>query len=457
MNGRGASNEPLSIVGAGLAGSECAWQLARRGVAVRLLEMKPKRYSPAHQLPGPAELVCSNSLKSDDPETAHGQLKWELRGLDSLIMQAADKSRVPAGSALAVDRRRFGELVAERLSAEPGLDYRPGVEVTEPPAGRVVLCTGPLTAERLAAWLQTRSGRQLYFYDALAPIIAADSIDRGRVFAASRWGKGSADQGGQAGEGEGEGEGDYLNCPLDKERYRKFLQALREAPQVPVRDFEPEHFFEGCLPIEELARRGDDTLAFGPMRPVGLSRGGRRPYAVVQLRAENSERSAYNLVGFQTRLTQPGQRRVFRLIPGLERARFLRYGAMHRNLYVDAPRVLDERLALRTEPRVHLAGQIVGVEGYLESTAVGLLLALLLAARQQGRAWRPPPPSCALGALWNHVRRPPAPGRAFEPMNIHFGLLPEVSARGRRRRRQARLERARRDFAAWRQELEAGT
>ena len=441
------ASEPLTIIGAGLAGSECARQLGRAGVAVRLLEMKPARYSPAHQLPGPAELVCSNSLKSDDPETAHGLLKEELRQLGSLIMEAADGSRVPAGSALAVDRQRFSRLVAAGLAASPGIDYRQGVEVAEPPAGRVVLCTGPLTSEPLAAWLQARcgDGRQLYFYDALAPIIAADSIDHQRVFAASRWSKGAE-----------EGEGDYLNCPLDRQQYQHFLQALRRAPQVPVRDFEPEHFFEGCLPIEELARRGDDTLAFGPMRPVGLSHGGRRPHAVVQLRAENRERSAYNLVGFQTRLTQPGQRQVFRLIPGLERARFLRYGAMHRNLYVDAPRVLDEQLALRAEPRVHLAGQIVGVEGYLESTAMGLLLGLLLSARLHGRRWQPPPPGCALGALWSHVRRPPAAGRSFEPMNIHFGLLPEISARGRRRRRQARLERARRDFAAWRRELEVG-
>jgi methylenetetrahydrofolate--tRNA-(uracil-5-)-methyltransferase len=421
----------VTVVGAGLAGCEAAAALARLGISVELLEMKPERFSPAHRLAGPAELVCSNSLKSDDPATAQGLLKNELRALGSVIMQAAARCRVPAGGALAVDREKLSGEVARLLAEQAKIKFIPGRPVEEPPPGEVILATGPLTDAALAGWLEKQLGQgvRLFFYDALAPIVEAESIDFGKVFLGSRYGKGSAD---------------YVNCPLDREQYRALVRALVEAPKAPVHEFEPDHFFEGCLPVEEMARRGEDTLAFGPLKPVGF---GREAYAVVQLRAENCERTAYNLVGFQTRLTQPAQRQVFRMIPGLEKARFLRYGAMHRNLYLDAPRVLDDFLGLKTLPRVHLCGQMVGVEGYLESAALGLLCALAVGSRLRGRHFSPPPPSCALGALWRHVRRP-AEG-AFEPMNINFGLFPALEAPSRPKRRELLLGRARKDFDSW--------
>ena len=424
-------NIKVTVVGAGLAGCEAAAVLARLGLEVDLLEMKPQRFSPAHRLAGPAELVCSNSLKSDDPTTAQGLLKTELRALGSVIMQGAASCRVPAGGALAVDRERLSEEVARLLGQYPEVRFLPGHPVEEPPPGEVILATGPLTDAPLAKWLEKQLGQgaRLYFYDALAPIVEAESIDFDKVFLGSRYGKGSAD---------------YVNCPLDRQQYRALVRALVEAPKAPVHDFEPDHFFEGCLPVEEMARRGEDTLAFGPLKPVGF---GREAYAVVQLRAENRERTAYNLVGFQTRLTQPAQRQVFRMIPGLEKARFLRYGAMHRNLYLDAPRALDDRLGLKALPRVHVCGQIAGVEGYLESAALGLLCALVVGGGLLGKNISPPPPTCALGALWRHVRRP-AEG-AFEPMNINFGLFPPVEAPSRHKRRELLLERARKDFDSW--------
>lgn len=423
------------VVGAGLAGCEAAHALARLGLEVEMLEMKPERFSPAHHLPGPAELVCSNSLKSDDPATAQGLLKRELRALGSIILQAAERARVPAGSALAVDREQLSREVSELLAGLDGLRMLPGRVVEEPPPGEVILATGPLTDPALAGWLQRQVGDagRLFFYDALAPIVDAESIDYRKLFRGSRYGKGQAD---------------YLNCPLDREAYRILVKAMLEAPKAPVHDFEPDHFFEGCLPVEEMARRGEDTLAFGPLRPVGFDR---EAYAVVQLRAENREGTAYNLVGFQTRLTQAAQLRVFRLIPGLEQARFLRYGAMHRNLYVDAPRVLDDRLGLKGLPRVHLCGQMIGVEGYMESAALGLLCGLLVGALLQGRELAPPPDTCALGALYRHVRRESR--GAFEPMNVNFGLLPAAAGASRTGRREALLERARKDFDAWREKL----
>jgi methylenetetrahydrofolate--tRNA-(uracil-5-)-methyltransferase len=429
----------VHVVGAGLAGCEAAAVLARAGIAVRLWEQKPRAYSPAHQLPGPAELVCSNSLKSEAEDSAHGLLKAELRALGSLVLAAAERARVPAGSALAVDRRLFSARVDEDLRALGALELCFGEPLREPPEGQVILATGPLTEGGMADWLRARLGPEpLYFYDALAPIVAADSLDRGRVFAGSRWGRGGQD--------------DYLNCPLDEDAYRRFVRALVQAPRAPLHDFERVQHFEGCLPVEIMAERGEDTLAFGPMRPVGLEVDGRRPFAVVQLRAENLERTAFNLVGFQTKLTQAAQREVFRLVPGLERAEFLRYGAVHRNLYVRAPEALDDALRLRAEPRVRLAGQITGVEGYVESAAVGLLAGCMLAAELASRPFVPPPPETALGALVAHLRgRLGAP--RFEPMNIHFGLLPRAPGRGKKDRQVHALRRAREAFAAWRAQL----
>jgi methylenetetrahydrofolate--tRNA-(uracil-5-)-methyltransferase len=427
---------PVVVVGAGLAGCEAAVQLARRGIPVRLLEMKPKNYSPAHSLPGPAELVCSNSLKSDSEESAHGLLKREMRRLKSVVLEAAEQTRVPAGTALAVDRNKFTEAVSTILKRHSEIAFEPNVEVATIPEGLVILATGPLTAEPLAAALKEKmqSGEDLFFYDAPAPIIDAESIDCEKVFRASRWGKGE----------------DYLNCPLASDEYQRFLNALRAAPRTQLRDFEDQRYFEGCLPIEVLAERGDDTLAFGPMRPVGLVHQGTRPHAVVQLRAENRKNTAYNMVGFQTKLTQAGQREVFRLIPGLQNAEFLRYGAVHRNMYINAPLELNATLGLKSDPRVRLAGQIVGVEGYMESAAVGLLAGLMTAGEVCGEPLGTPPEETCLGALCKHVRGEFGE-KKFEPMNIHFGLLPDTGLRGRVKRRAAAAKRAQAALEEWMQ------
>jgi len=317
------------------------------------------------------------------------------------------------------------------------INYRPGVEVSALPDGDVIVATGPLTSVSLTEKLQALIGDQadLYFYDALAPIIDAETIDRDKVFPASRWGKGQAD--------------DYLNCPLDEQQYRAFVAALRAAPCTPLHDFEQARYFEGCLPVEVLAERGDDTLAFGPMRPVGLEQGGSRPFAVVQLRCENREKTAYNLVGFQTKLTQAGQKSVFRMIPGLEQVKFLRFGAIHRNLYLNAPSVLNDTLGLLAQPRIKLAGQITGVEGYMESAAMGILAGLFMAAEKSDQSVDFPPPETALGALYAHVRGR-LTTRQFEPMNIHFGLLPDTGLRGRKKRRQAAIERGLQAMNKWR-------
>jgi len=427
---------PVVVVGAGLAGCEAAVQLARHKTPVRLLEMKPKTYSPAHSLPGPAELVCSNSLKSDSEDSAHGLLKREMRRLESVILEAAEQTRVPAGTALAVDRGKFTEATSAILKRYKEIIFEPSVEVDKIPDGQVILATGPLTTGPLAADLnhKLQSSEDLFFYDALAPIVEAESIDNEKVFRASRWGRGD----------------DYLNCPFSKDEYQRFLKALRSAPRTELRDFEDQRYFEGCLPIEVLAERGDDTLAFGPMRPVGLVHRGARPHAVVQLRAENRENTAYNLVGFQTKLTHAGQREVFRLIPGLQNARFLRYGAVHRNMYVNAPLELTAALGLQSDPRVRLGGQIVGVEGYVESAAMGLLAGLMTARELRGEPVEPPPAETCLGALCKHVRGEFTHKR-FEPMNIHFGLLPETGLRGRSKRREAAGRRADQALEEWMQ------
>jgi methylenetetrahydrofolate--tRNA-(uracil-5-)-methyltransferase len=431
----------IVVIGGGLAGCEAAHQLARRGHAVRLVEMKPGKRTPAQSADGLAELVCSNSLRSDHPENAVGLLHEELRRLSSLILEAADETRVPAGDALAVDRDRFSRHVTERVRAAPGLTVEEG-EVTElpPPPGPAILATGPLTAEPLARALAAATGGTgLYFYDSIAPIVAADSLDLGIAFAQSRYGKG--------------GGADYLNLPLDEAEYRAFVAALREAEKVKPHEFEEPRYFEGCLPIEVMAERGDDVLAYGPMKPVGLvdPRTGKQPFAVVQLRREDRAGTAYNLVGFQTRLTWPEQRRIFRTLPGLARAEFLRLGQIHRNTFLDSPRLLGPDLALRAAPHLFVAGQLSGVEGYVESCASGLLVALAVEARLAGRPFVPPPAETALGALYRHVTGEAHPPDAeHQPTNITWGLFPPLPGRVKKRDRRARqVERARRALATW--------
>ncbi len=441
------------MVGGGLAGSECAWQLARRGVPVVLHEMRPVRSTPAHKTAALAELVCSNSLRSDDPEHAAGLLKREMEAFGSLVIGAAREAAVPAGSALAVDRERFAGAVTARLAAAPGVEIR-REEVTELPAGDVVVATGPLTSDALAAALGRLLGSEwLYFYDAIAPIVDAETLDRSKLFAQSRYGKGSGD--------------DYLNAPLSREEYLAFHRALVEAEVMPLHEFERALFFEGCLPVEEIARRGVDTLRYGPMKPVGLTApDGRRPYAVVQLRQENLARSHYNLVGFQSRLKWPEQRRVFRRIPGLEAAELVRYGQIHRNTFVNSPTHLDPLYRLRAEPRVRLAGQLTGVEGYLESAASGLAIALYLSLeraleRRGGGPGReadlePIPATTALGCLARHLTE--SDPERFQPANVNFGLFEDLPGKVKKReRRGAYAERARRELLAWaaRQGLEA--
>ncbi|HVO21548.1 MAG TPA: methylenetetrahydrofolate--tRNA-(uracil(54)-C(5))-methyltransferase (FADH(2)-oxidizing) TrmFO [Anaeromyxobacter sp.] len=430
------------VIGGGLAGCEAAWQLARRGVAVELAEMKPLRRSPAHRLPGLAELVCSNSLRSDNPANAVGLLHEELRRLGSLVMAAADATRVPAGDALAVDRERFSETITARVEAEPQI-RRTSEEVTALPAppGLALVATGPLTGDALAAELGSLFGGRLHFYDAIAPIVADASIDRAVAYARSRYGKGGGD--------------DYLNLPLDEAQYRAFVEALLGAEKVAPHDFEEPSYFEGCLPIEVMAERGLEVLAHGPMKPVGLEdpRTGRRPYAVVQLRREDVAGSAWNLVGFQTRLTWPEQRRVFRtFLPGLAGAEFLRLGQVHRNTFLDAPRVLSRDLSARLRPHLFFAGQITGVEGYVESAACGLLAARAMIDRLDGRPFRPPPGGTALGALHRHLTgEAHPPGYDHQPTNVVFALFPPLEGRhrGKAARKEAYAERAREELGTW--------
>ena len=412
---------PVTIIGGGLAGCEAAWQLLRRGHRVRLCEMKPERFSPAHKSPHLAELVCSNSLRSGAVENAVGLLKEEMRRLDSLILAAADATAVPAGKALAVDRNAFSLFIEEKLAAQPGLELIRG-EVTDIPAGGVVIiASGPLTSDALARAIAALTGGDyLYFYDAISPIIEGESIDLNRVFAASRY---------------GHGEADYLNCPMDRETYENFRMELTKAEEVPLHAFEEIKCFEGCLPIEVIARRGIDTLAYGPMKPVGLTdpRTGEQPHAVVQLRKEDRDGILYNIVGFQTKMTWPEQRRIFRMIPGLENVEFARYGSVHRNTFLNAPTLLTPNLQLRSHPRLFFAGQITGVEGYVESTAMGLLAGLNAASELAGRPMIPPPLETALGALIGHTSN--ADRKHYQPMNVTFGLFPPLPGRIRKRER----------------------
>jgi len=412
----------VTVVGAGLAGSEAAWQLARAGLSVKLVEMRPHGSTPAHTTGRAAELVCSNSLRSQSLSNAAGVLKEELRLAGSLLIDVADATSVPAGMALAVDRDLFSAQVQSRLEGEPLIDLVRR-EQEEVPAGVAIIASGPLTAGALASGLVDLTGvESLYFYDAIAPVIDAESIDRSVVFLQSRH--------------EPVGEGDYLNCPLYREEYEVFVEELLAAEKVPLKRFEREIHFAGCMPVEAIAEKGWETLAHGPMRPVGITdpRTGKQPFAVIQLRMENRAETAWNMVGFQTKLTYPEQRRVFRMIPGLEGAEILRYGSMHRNTFVDGPSVLDGTLRLNRRPKVRLAGQITGVEGYIESIASGFLAAAFTAADLRGEHLDPPPEDTALGSLLAYATRP---GKGtFQPSNINFGLFPPIEKRMRKRERR---------------------
>lgn len=432
----------VRVIGGGLAGCEAAWQLAQAGVHVELTEMKPLKRTPAQSMDRLCELVCSNSLRSNNVENAVGLLKEELRRGGSLVLRAAEEARVPAGDALAVDRDRFSAAVENALAGDPRIT-RVTAEITTLPTDGVptILATGPLTSDALAADIVRHCGAErLAFYDAIAPIVDADSIDMSVVFAQSRYGKGEGS--------------DYLNCPMDEAQYRAFVNAIRKAEKFPAHGFEEPRYFEGCLPIDVMAERGDETLAFGPMKPVGLvdPRTGKKSHAVLQLRKEDVAGTAYNLVGFQTRMTQPAQRAVFAMIPGLEHARFLRFGAVHRNTYLDSPRVLDDRLALSSLPHVRFAGQITGVEGYVESCAMGYVVGRVLAGELTGRSLPFPPPTTALGALYGHTRghNKAHPEARYDPSNVTWAMFPPLPGRVRKDEKKKRLvERALADLAGW--------
>ena len=422
------ANKPtVTVVGAGLAGSEATWQLIQRGFPVRLIEMKPAKFSPAHKSAGFAELVCSNSLKAEQMSNASGMLKAEMRALNSLILDCALKSRVPAGGALAVDRDRFSDLITETLKSSPLVTFETGV-VDAIPDAPCIIATGPLTDPALVNAIEALPGaKSLHFFDAAAPIVTAESLNMDKVFRASRYDRGS----------------DYLNCPMTEEEYNAFYNALVGAELAELHDFEKKLVFEGCLAVEILASRGRQTLAFGPLKPVGLidPRTGKEPYAVVQLRQENEAGTMYNLVGFQTRLKWGEQKRVFRMIPGLENAEFARYGVMHRNTYLNGPDMLGANYALKGNPLIRFAGQLSGVEGYMESTASGLVAAIGLACALDGKPEPDFTQKTILGALARHVSTPNA---NFQPMNANFGILEPLEARvrGKRNRYEKLGERA---------------
>ena len=412
--------DSVSVIGAGLAGCEAAWQLSRAGIPVNLYEMKPAKLTPAHKSPDFAELVCSNSFRADRLENAVGLLKQELRTLGSLIMACADETRVEAGGALAVDRLAFSRLVTQKVRESPHIQIIPEEVTAIPAQGDVIIATGPLTSDALSVKIGELLGGAEYlsFFDAAAPLVSFDSIDMDKAYFKSRYDKGTPD---------------YINCPMDKERYRNFVRELAQARQAEVHGFEDNKVFEGCMPVEVMARRGEDTLRFGPLKPVGLAdpSTGQIPYAVVQLRKDNAAGSIYNIVGFQTHLTFGEQKRVFSLIPGLEKAEFLRYGVMHRNTYLDSPRLLNEHYRLRTDPRILFAGQMTGVEGYVESTASGLTAGVQLARKLTGRAPLALSGRTAIGALARYISSE-AVGD-FQPMNINFGLLDPLEQKIRRK------------------------
>ena len=434
--------QKIRIIGAGLAGTETAWQCARRGVPVELYEMRPVRQTPAHQTAHFAELVCSNSLKSDTENTAPWLLKEEMRRAGSLLMETTRQTAVPAGHALAVDREQFSAAITAAIEREPLIHViREEVTRIDEHDGITIIATGPLTSDALASEILRLSGsEQLYFYDSISPIVEADSIDRDRVYMAARYDKGTAD---------------YINCPMTKEEYDRFLDALLEAQSVEAKDWENLNYFEGCLPIEEIARRGRDTLRFGPMKPVGLRdpKTGKTPYAVVQLRQENLRVDSYNLVGFQNHLKFSEQARVLRLIPGLGNAKFLRYGQIHRNTYINSPALLHETLQMKQHPNVFFAGQISGVEGYVESIATGLLAGVQAAALATSTEPVPPPRATAFGALVNYICH--AESKSFQPANITFDLLQPLDEATRRRIRDKKqrhkmvCERALRELDGW--------
>jgi len=431
----------IRIIGAGLAGSEAAWQCARRGLAVDLCEMRPVRSTPAHQTDQFAELVCSNSFKSDSINTAPWLLKQEMRQAGSLLMEIAAECAVPAGHALAVDRTTFAVKVTETISREPLIAIRREEVCSIDEKQITIIATGPLTSDALSSEIarlseSSEGAANLYFYDSISPIVEADSIDMSKVYLAARYDKGSAD---------------YINCPMTKEEYDCFYDALLEAQPVEEKEWEKLNYFEGCLPIEEIARRGRDTLRFGPMKPVGLldPRTGRRPYAVVQLRQENLRADSYNLVGFQNHLKFAEQARVLRLIPGLEGARFLRYGQIHRNTYINSPTLLLDTLQMKAHKQVFFAGQICGVEGYVESIATGLMAGMQASALAAGAELVPPPRATAFGSLVHYITH--ADAKRFQPANITFDLLPslEQKVRDRQERHRQQCELALREFDGW--------
>ncbi|MGC8602328.1 MAG: methylenetetrahydrofolate--tRNA-(uracil(54)-C(5))-methyltransferase (FADH(2)-oxidizing) TrmFO, partial [Desulfomonilaceae bacterium] len=432
----------VTIIGAGLAGCEAAWVLAGFGIPVRLCEMKPRRFSPAHNSQDLAELVCSNSFRSDSPKSAVGILKQELRVLGSLIMEAADQTNVPAGKALAVDRIQFSKYVTQKIEScsKITVERRELLKIPHDPEETFIISTGPLTSDLLAQNIvQTLGGSGLYFYDAIAPIVYTESLQMDKLFLASRY---------------EEGEGDYLNAPMDRNLYERFVFEIRNAEKVEPHVFEKTTHFEGCLPIEELASRGLNTLAFGPMKPVGLldPETGKRPHAVVQLRAENRERTLYNLVGFQTKMAYREQERVFRMIPGLEKAVFARLGSIHRNTYINAPTLLDEFSRSKTLPNVFFAGQITGVEGYVESTASGLAVGLMCALILKGISPLVPPVETAIGGLLKHTRDLPI--KKYEPMNVNFGMIKSDIGKVRKLRKEEIAETAIKAVQNWKTELE---
>lgn len=420
----------VRVIGAGLAGCEAAWQLAKRGISVRLYEMKPKKFSPAHHSSQFAELVCSNSLRADLLSNAVGLLKQEMRELDSLIMKSADRHRVPAGGALAVDREEFSKEITDTIRSHPLIEIVEEEVTSLEGEESVIVATGPLTSEGLIPEISRLTGEEyLHFYDAAAPIVTYESIQQDKVFRASRYDKGEAD---------------YLNCPMTKEEYDRFYRELVQAETAVLKEFEQGSVFEGCMPIEVMAKRGEATMLFGPLKPVGLKnpRDDRPPYAVVQLRQDDAAGSLYNIVGFQTNLKWGEQKRVFSLIPGLEHAEFARYGVMHRNTFLNSPKLLDHSYRLKKDPRVYFAGQMTGVEGYAESAASGLTAGLFCGAEMLGKRLPPFPEETALGALAAYVSNPAV--TAFQPMNVNFGLLPPLGVRikGKREKNEAISQRA---------------